>query len=939
MRTIPTLGAVLLSIPAWCQVTYINSPALLGTATASGGCMGVCDMNDDGRDDIAILDNSDHVIVKYQNADGTFTAYDYGTVSSAGQWGWAIGDIDNNGHKDVVSGGSYDGTHYVRISSPGVFTTTDLNGPDIFTQCMSLGDLDNNGRVDVFSCHDDGSPNIWFTDAAGVPQINNAYINWATACSGTSGDMSGNYGSTFTDFDNDGDLDLYISHCRQGVNDPNDCRRWNRLFVNDGTNHYTDDADLYGLENHYQTWTSDFGDYDNDGDMDVVSTNHDNTMMLFENDGTGHYTEVTAGSGLEVTGFFLQGLFRDFDNDGYLDVLTSSAHHYFKGNGDGTFDEVTNVFPASATMHSFAIGDLNEDGFEDVFASYGDGYINPNPSFPDRLWLAVPNNNHWFRVRLQGTISNRDAIGARVKITGPFGQMIREVHAGESYGLVNSFALNFGMGTYTDITTVEIHWPSGIVETYGPFTADQTITAIEGACIAPVAEIIASGPAIVCTGGAPLTLTANPGYNYTWSVGGSSQSIDVSQGGTITVTIDDGAGCTDMASIFVEEDPDETPTVSLSGEPTFCDGDEVTLTASDASGWSWSNGPTSQSITVGTAGTYSVTVDGFCGPFTSEPVEVTVLSVPAQPAAADVFLSAPGTADLTATGANVIWYDDAAGTNQVGEGSPWTTPFLSATTTYYVADVNQVGGDEYYGGPANRISTASPLGQYHTNADNYEIFEAYEDMVIRSVKVYAQGAAFRTIAVIDENTGTTLASGSFSVPDGESRVQLDFEVPAGGPYGLRCISANPLLWRDGNGTNPPYPFALGTLGSITTSSVDGANALEYYYFFYDWEVETPSWSCASTLEDVVVDVATGMNEWSSEGMTVWPNPAQEQLNIRVDGSLNGVELLDVTGRVVGIAAQANGNEAKLDVSGMAPGEYLLRVRTNERTALQRIVVR
>ena len=937
MRKRSTLCTLLLSTAVFCQVTYTNSPALLGSATASGGCMGVCDMNGDGLDDIAILDGSNHALVKYQNADGTFTEYDYGTVSGAGQWGWAIGDIDNNGHKDIVSGGAYDGTHYVRITSPGVFTTTDLNGPDIFTQCMSLGDLDNNGRVDVFSCHDDGSPNIWFTDAAGVPQINNAYINWATA---PASDMSGNYGSTFTDFDNDGDLDFHISHCRQGVNDPNDPRRWDRLFVNDGTNHYTDMAATYGLDNHYQTWTSDFGDYDNDGDMDVVSTNHDNTMMLFENDGTGHYTEVTAGSGLEFTGFFLQGLFRDFDNDGYLDVITASAAHYFKGHGDGTFTDMANVFPAAATMHSFAIGDLNNDGFEDVFASYGDGYIDPNPSFPDRLWLATPNGNHWFRVKLRGVASNADAIGARVKITGPFGQMIREVHAGESYGLVNSFALNFGLGSYTDVTTVEIHWPSGLTETYGPFTADQAITAVEGTCISPVAEIIASGPAVVCTGGAPLTLTANPGFNYTWSTGGSTQSIDIVTGGTITVTIDDGAGCSDVASIFVVQDPDETPTITLSGDATFCDGDALTLTASDATGWDWSNGPTSQSITVSSSGSYSVTVDGTCGPATSEVIEVLVLPVPTQPSAADVFLPAPGTADLTATGANPVWYSDAAGTIEVGTGSPWTTPFLGSTTIYWVADVNQVGGDEYNGGPVDRLSTAAPLGQYHTNSDNYEIFEATEDLVIRSVKVYAQGAATRSIAVVDETSGITIASGSFSVPDGESRVQLNFSVPAGGPYGLRCTSTNPLLWRDGNGTNPAYPFALGTLGSITMSSVNGANALEYYYFFYDWEVETPSWVCASPLEDVVVDVAVGMNEISAEGLSVWPNPADQVINISVDGTLIGAELMDVTGRVVStVAVQANSSEAKLDVGTLAPGEYLLRVRMNDRLALQRIVVR
>jgi hypothetical protein len=591
-----------------------------------------------------------------------------------------------------------------------------------------------------------------------VPVNNNGYINWTTACSGTAGDMSGNYGSTFTDFDNDGDLDFYISHCRQGVNDPNDCRRWNRLFVNDGTNHYTDEADVYGMENHYQTWTSDFGDYDNDGDMDVVSTNHDNTMMLFENDGTGHYTEVTAGSGLEVTGFFLQGLFRDFDNDGFLDVLTASAHYYFQGHGDGTFTQIDNVFPAGKEMHSFGIGDLNNDGFEDVFASYGDNYITADPSFPDRLWLNTPNGNHWFRVRLQGTTSNRDAVGARVKITGSFGQMIREVHAGESYGIVNSSQLNFGLGANTGITSVEIRWPSGLVQTAGPYDADQTILAIEGVCTSPPAHITPSGPAVVCTGGAPLTLSANPGYTYTWSTSETTADIVVTTGGTYTVIVDDGSGCTGLASIVVEQDPDETPTISLDNDDIICQYDEVTLTSSPAASYTWSTGATTQSITVNTSDTYSVTIDGVCADFTSDPVTITVLDAPdVALTASGVFLSGPGTADLTATGgSNIMWYDAPSGADPIGAGSPWTTPYLTSTTSFWCADVMQYGGDEYYGGQTDRLTTASP-GQYHSNPDNYELFDAFEDLVIRSVKVYANGAGNRDIGVVDYTNGITIA--------------------------------------------------------------------------------------------------------------------------------------------------------------------------------------
>lgn len=942
MRQILTLSAALFTSAAFSQLTYVNSPERLNGNTASGGCMGVVDMNGDGMDDIAILNGSDQLIVKYQNADGSFTAFDYGTIAPEGQWGWAIADIDNDGHKDVVSGGSYDGTHYVRITAPGVFTLSDLNGGDIFTQCMSIADMNGDGRNDVFACHDDGAPNIWLTNASGVPQIAPGYVDFTTACNGTAGDMSGNYGSTFTDFDNDGDIDLHISHCRQGVDDPNDCRRWDRLFVNDGNNNYSDQAAMYGLENREQVWTSDFGDYDNDGDLDVVSTTHSSTMMLFKNDGTGHYTNVTAGSGLEVTGFFLQGLFRDFDNDGYLDVLTASAHYYFKGNGDGTFEEVENVFPASETMHSFAIGDLNNDGFEDVFANYGDGYIGTNPGFPDRLWLAQPNGNHWFRVSLQGTVSNRDAVGARVTITGPFGTKIREVHAGESYGIVNSFTLTFGLGSFDEITSMRIDWPSGLTETFNDIEVDTRIHVIENTCISPTALITTPGDPIVCGNGDAITLTANPGFNYNWSTGATTQSIDVSAAGNYMVTIDDGQGCEATTSIFVAQSPDETPSLQLSGDESFCEGGEVVITSSEAAGYTWSTGATTQSITVSTSGTYSVTIDGVCGDFQSDAVEVTVLDAPDAPLADDVTIPVPGTATLNATGDNIEWYDVAVGGTAIGTGNVFETPFLNTSTTFWVAAGTVHGGGTAYGGMIDRTTT----GAYHTNADNYEIFQASAPFILRSVKVYANGAGNRTIAITNEG-GATIATGVFNIPNGESRVQLDFSVPQGGPYNLRVVGGNPQLWRDAAGSDPAYPFALGTVGTITSSSASGPNALEYYYFFYDWEVEALSTVCMSERVPVEVNV-TSTNSMGEEGddvgISVWPNPATDVLSITL-GQATGrvsVDMMDVTGRVIRSTSsnrvQANGT-MQMKVSDLATGEYMVRVKHDRGTSMHRVVVR
>jgi len=902
--------------------------------------MGVVDMNGDGLDDIAKLHDSKHFYVDYQNADGSFTLEDYGTVSNSGQWGMAIGDMDNDGHKDLVCGGNSDGTHFLSIASVGVSTLTDMNNGSLFTQCVNIADINNDGYNDYFACNDVDPSKTWINDQNGGLPYNN-YINYATD---PVSDMSGNYGSVWIDFDDDGDLDLFIAHCRQGVNDPEDPRRWDRLFVNDGNNNYTDQAEEFGLLNKSQSWSADFGDIDNDGDLDQVVTTHDGTIELFENDGTGHFTDITAGCGMEVSGFFLQSKFVDLDNDGFLDVMIaggSGSAHVYMNDADNTFTEIANTFPSNKSMHSFATGDLNNDGFQDVFANYGGGYIDSDASYPDRLWLNNTNANHWFTVQLRGVQSNRDAIGARVTITGPWGTQIREVRAGESYGIVTSFACNFGIGNATTIPTMTINWPSGLVETFTDLAVDQTIVVIEDLCISPTVAIATSGAPIICGNGDSVTLTADAGFNYTWSNAETTQSITVSQPGNYTVTVDDGTGCTGTASIFVQQSPDETPSVAVVGETEFCEGGSVELTSSSASGYTWTGGATTQTISVTEAGSYAVTIDGTCGAFTSDAISVSVLDAPDAPSGTGASIAIGNTAQISAVGDNITWYDQAAGGAVVGTGNSYDTPVLNTTTSYWASSSTQYGGGQAFGGRVDNSTT----GAYHTNADNYQVFSAFEDFTLVSVKVYASGAGNRTIALTNYNTGATLATGSFSVPDGESRVDLNFAVPAGGPYGLRVVGGNPQLWRDALGSNPTYPYAWGTVGEITSSSVGGANATAYYYFFYDWEVSSEGVTCEGPLTEVVVFVGTvGLDENDANGLVqVFPNPAHDNITMAF-GDVKGkvtVEIMDVTGRLVrsiNVAdAQQNGR-MNMDLSDLSRGEYVIRVQHAEGNSVHQIVL-
>jgi hypothetical protein len=387
----------------------------------------------------------------------------------------------------------------------------------------------------------------------------------------------------------------------------------------------------------------------------------------------------------------------------------------------------------------------------------------------------------------------------------------------------------------------------------------------------------------------------------------------------------------------VIENPDQTPTVTVTGGTSVCETDGAILTCSEAASYVWSNEQTSQSITVTSTGTYSVTITGACQDWTSAPVTIDVTDAPDAPVANGASIAYGATANLSATGTNVAWYDVATGGTALATGNDWTTPALFSTTSFWCADQNLSGGETFYGGRTDQTTSGEI-----SNSGYYLLFDAYEDMVIKSVKVYAQGAGVRDIEVRDESNGTTIASGSFDVPDGESRIDLNFSVPAGGPYGIHPTSAQPQMWRDGLGSNPEYPYALDVLGSITGTTVQGGNTNEYYYFFYDWEVQRPLSACESPRTEVLVEVAPqGINDGSVSGFAVYPVPTDASLTIDF-GTIAGevdMDLVDVTGRIVNTQHRTVKGNSTFDVSALARGEYTLRVRHADGLIVRRVVVR
>lgn len=955
-RPLLSVGLALLSISAQAQFAFTNANSKFASQTHSGCSVTVVDVNNDGLDDILVMDQSKNLTVRLQNKDASFTTYPLGQVYGSNVWGMAAADVDHNGWKDVVTGSG--SAVLVKLGWNGTTVTSNIVtlAGSYFVQNVLFGDFNNDGWVDL-EVNDDNDYAKIYVNNNGVLNATTTLINTNINPGMTYGNDpydSGNYGSVWTDFDNDGDLDLYISHCRQSTSSSTDQRRRDRLFVNDGTNHYTENAQAYGIEvtDFKQTWTTSFGDIDNDGDQDIVMTNHGENGQILKNDGTGHYTDITAGSGFSTSGFDpIESMVEDFDNDGYLDILVSgggggNSYLLYHNNHDYTFTLTTLPFAAQSNgMLSFGTGDLNHDGKTDVFASYGNVYNTPTGT-DDVLFLnTTSNSNHFITFALTGTVSNPDAIGAKVTIYGPWGVQVREVRAGESYGTSNSAQCHFGIGANTVVDSARIDWPSHqFTNHFTNLAADQFVTVTENGCA--ITGNIIPGPYTLCTG-QTVTLNAVAGYtSYSWSNGDATQSTVISTPGFYNVTVTDAGGCTGISpTVEVVVNPDETPTVSAAGDLVFCDGGSVTLTSSPAASYSWSSGETTQSITVSTTGTYTVSIQGLCASFTSDPQVVNVLAAPV-PVASDDSATSPNSITLHATGNDISWYDSQTGGTLLGTGPSYTTPVLTNTTTYWVENATSYGGGNAATGQPYHTGTSL----YSSGATNGSLeFDVAANCVLASVKVYTGTAGTREIQLFN-SVGTMLNSMLVNLPADTTIIPLNFTLTPGTGYYITTNgtlnttnfgSINPQLQRSSSGVL--YPYTVNNVISITGSNQGSG----YYYYFYDWQITLPATVCSSVripVQAIMLAPVAVTNFTTENNFSVYPNPADENVTVSFINSgaqKSTVEFVDAIGQVVSTAVleNATGNyKQTFDVSGFAKGVYMIHVTSNDKTSYQQLIV-
>jgi hypothetical protein len=367
-----------------------------------------------------------------------------------------------------------------------------LSNADLAGWGCAWADFDNDRHVDLVIAHVAGQ--------LGTPRPNFLFRNKGDGTFARITDSPVVMGTapftvpTWSDFDQDGDQDLFIASGPSNGTLARDYLYRNQLKQTGvATFERINEAPIGTALADGQVWN--WIDYDNDGDLDAYLTNHIGNVagglrnFFYRND-AGRYTSITSGALATDAGLSLGQVWGDFDNDGDLDVFVAedggngAPNKFYQNNGNGTF---TRLFTAPFTSDIAPTwgatgGDFDNDGDLDLFV--------PNVFRTAIQTTAhfyrndLSNNNHWVKLKLVGTNSNRDGIGAKIRakatINGNAYWQLREASSQNTFCGQNSAEIHFGLGDATIIDSLKIEWPLGLVEVRTNIAVNQLLTMTEG---------------------------------------------------------------------------------------------------------------------------------------------------------------------------------------------------------------------------------------------------------------------------------------------------------------------------------------------------------------------------------------------------------------------------------------------------------------------------
>ncbi|MFN8394360.1 MAG: FG-GAP-like repeat-containing protein [Bacteroidia bacterium] len=479
LATLAFSGGALAQSPL---LTRVTSGPVVTTPSGSRSCNWL-DFDRDDFQDLLITNGKqggeDNMLYRNDRQGGFSLVADTVCHDGAPSDGATCADYDNDGFIDIYVSNWYGvdnllyhndmGGGFIRIDSGIV--PNDAG----YSETAAWGDADGDGLLDLYVANSDGNfRNFLYHNLGGgafqkvsgiVPvtdQFRSRCVNWI-------------------DMDLDGDQDLFVT---------NEANQRNQLYRNDGYPTFTKISTGAIATSQFTSHSSSWGDYDNDGDFDVVVANYNQAAQLFQNDGSGNFSLISSPFGGDV-GCSFSSAWADYDNDADLDLLitngycTSFTHNFlYENQGNGAFvrNMTEPVAIDSGSSYGCAWGDYDNDGFLDLaIANWR------NETQPNYLYHNAGNANHWVEFKLEGTVSNRSAIGTIVSlqaiIQGDTVHQMREVTAQSGYCSQNSLVLHFGLADATNILQMNVTWPSGIEQTFGNITANALYSLQENGSI------------------------------------------------------------------------------------------------------------------------------------------------------------------------------------------------------------------------------------------------------------------------------------------------------------------------------------------------------------------------------------------------------------------------------------------------------------------------
>lgn len=489
-----------------CLLFWNSSPAQTFVKLSSSVISGIAGSNDyagaawidfdnDGDQDLCVA-NSDYLYINDGTGNFTQSARFFTLTASMKGVSWC--DYDNDGLPDVFFAGTSNqdaalyknqGGTFQRISQAPFDQAQTLKGWGV-----SWGDIDNDSYCDLIIAAPANFGQITSTETNKFVRNNSGSTFFLESSTPITTTPAAYTVPTWYDYDEDGDIDLFIG---SGPITPQGAPDW--LFEN----FYVDSAKLsfrritnspIGTDNQDgQVWN--FVDIDRDGDRDAFISNYgvNFNCKIYENTGGLNFVLADTskvGKIIEKTGSFLSNSWGDFDNDGDLDVIltreSNASTLYYENDGSGRFTEVSGAF-TTPNAYAAISADMDNDGDLDIFLSARSGLSGNNLGLYRN---DLSSTNHWIKFRLEGKgagFSNKSALGAIVEIWSTIGgnhyRQLREVNAQNTFDGMNSLEVHFGLGDAATVDSINVHWPSGAEDKFVSVVSDVDYYLIEGGAL------------------------------------------------------------------------------------------------------------------------------------------------------------------------------------------------------------------------------------------------------------------------------------------------------------------------------------------------------------------------------------------------------------------------------------------------------------------------